>query len=111
VVVTDERWGRDRTTYSLNGVEAELLRLCWQITSFNRIRAELGPRFADVVLQAGIDWLAGQGLLLREDAEFLALPLRQPGWRRAPTLDEMAAAKVAVDTSGRLERGTGIEPA
>ena len=89
VIVTDERWGWDRAVRNFDGAEAELLRLCWRITSWNRIESELRPRFNDTVLRAGIYRLVTLGLLLQEEAQFLALPLRQPGWRRAPTWGEM----------------------
>ena len=92
VSVTDERWGWQRTTHSFDGVEADLLRLCGRITSLNRIRSELGLRCGEVALQSGVDRLLDHGLLLQEGAEFLALPLRQPGWRRAPTSAEIAIA-------------------
>jgi ribosomal peptide maturation radical SAM protein 1 len=94
VIATDERWGWDRTVHTFDGAEAGLLRLCWRITSWNRIRSELGSYFGDVTVRSGIDRLICRGLLLEEGAEFLALPLRQPGWRRAPTLDEIAEARI-----------------
>ena len=92
VTVTDERWGWQQTAHSFDGVEADLLRLCGRITSWNRIRSELGLLFDEAALRSGIDRLIGHGLLLHEGVEFLALPLQQPGWRRAPTAVEIADA-------------------
>jgi ribosomal peptide maturation radical SAM protein 1 len=94
VVVADERWGWDRAVRVFDGAEAEVLRLCWRITSWNRIELELGPHLSDTVLRAAIDRLLSLGLLLQEEGQFLALPLRQPGWRRAPTWGELAEAPI-----------------
>jgi ribosomal peptide maturation radical SAM protein 1 len=94
VIVTDERWGWDRAVRKFDGAEAGLLRLCCLITPWNRIKSELGPRFDDTILRAGIDLLFDLGLLVQEGDQFLALPLRQPGWRRAPTPDELAEARI-----------------
>jgi hypothetical protein len=78
VIVTDERWGWDRISRVFGGAEAALLRLCWRITPWWQIQAELGANFTDEALHAGIDSLIGLGLLLQEKAELLALPLRRP---------------------------------
>jgi hypothetical protein len=94
IIVTDERWGWDRAVHTFKGAEAEVLRLCWRIASWNRIELKLGPRFSDTVLRAAIERLLRLGLLLREEDQHLALPLRQPGWRRAPTWGELAEAQV-----------------
>jgi ribosomal peptide maturation radical SAM protein 1 len=94
VVVTDQRWGWDRAVHTFDGAEAGVLRLCWRIASWNRVELELRPRFSDSVLRAAIDRLSRLGLLLREEDQYLALPLRQPGWRRAPTWGELAEARV-----------------
>jgi hypothetical protein len=94
IIVTDERWGWDRAVHTFDGAEAEVLRLCWRITSWNRIELELGPLFRGAILRAAIDRLLCLGLLLQEDGQYLALPLRQPGWRRAPTWDELAEARI-----------------
>ena len=94
IIVTDERWGWERAVSKFDGAEAGVLRLCWRITSWNRIELELGQHFSDTVLRAGIDRLVCLGLLLHEAGQFLALPLRQPGWRRAPTWGELADARI-----------------
>jgi ribosomal peptide maturation radical SAM protein 1 len=94
LIVTDERWGWERAVHTFVGVEAVLLRLCWQITPWHRIESELGPRFNDTALRAGIDLLVGLGLLLQEGDQFLALPLRQPGSRRMPITAEPAVARI-----------------
>jgi ribosomal peptide maturation radical SAM protein 1 len=89
LVVTDRRWGWPRSRRRLSGAEAALLRLCWQITAWHRIEARLGPEFGPASLTRAAALLEERGLLLREGEECLALPLRQPGWRRAPTWDEV----------------------
>lgn len=87
-VVVDERWGWARSVRHLGGAEAEVLRACWRITSWNGLSATLGSAFAKEELFAAVEFLVDLGLMLQEDTEFLALPLRQPGWRRAPTWSE-----------------------
>jgi len=93
-VVTDERWGWPRSTRTFTGAEAEVLRLCWRITPRYRIEAQLGERFGDAAPRAVTDRLLELGLLLKEGEEFLALPLRQPGWRRAPTWNEVMEGRI-----------------
>lgn len=92
--VTDERWGWPRSVRSFGGAEAEVLRLCWRITSWNHVRTCLGARYGDAELGAATERLIELGLLLQEGREFLALPLRQPGWRRAPAWDEIIEARM-----------------
>lgn len=87
--VTDGRWGRPDSVYRLEGAAAALLRLCWQITCWNDLRAELSSRFSDADLHTAMEQLIGLDIVLQEGPEFLALPLRQPGWRRAPTWSEV----------------------
>jgi ribosomal peptide maturation radical SAM protein 1 len=89
IAVADERWGWPREIHWLDGADADLLRLCAQITSRNRIRDTLSPRHAAAAIDAALANLAARGLLIAEDDYALALPLRQPGWRRAPSWDEL----------------------
>ena len=94
VVVTDRRWGWPRSRRRFVGAEAALLRLCWRITPWHRIEENLCGMFDEAALTRAVVSLEARGLLLREGAEFLALPLRQPGWRRAPTWDEVLEGRV-----------------
>ena len=107
--VTDERWGRLRSTRELDGAAAALLRLCWRITCWNDIRAELAPRFSSTDLDTAMARLIELDFIIQEGSEFLALPLRQPGWRRAPTWGEiMEAAPPYRDLRPRdADAGTG----
>jgi ribosomal peptide maturation radical SAM protein 1 len=89
VTVTDERWGWPPSMRAYDHAEAGVLRLCWRITSGNSIHAKLGSQFTDAKLSQAISRLLELGLLIEEDKEFIALPLRQPGWRRAPTWGEI----------------------
>jgi magnesium-protoporphyrin IX monomethyl ester (oxidative) cyclase len=93
-IVHDERWGWPRAVHEFTGAEAEVLRLCWRITSWKQIQAELRGTFSAPVVGEAIDTLQSHGILLREGAEFLSLPLRQPGWRRAPRPQELAQRTV-----------------
>lgn len=88
VLVEDERWGWPRSSRVFEGAEAALLRHCWRIASWPGLRAELGARFPEAALRAATDRLLDLGLLVEEGPELLALPLRQPGWRRAPSWQE-----------------------
>ena len=94
LIVTDQRWGWDQVVRRFEGAEAEVLRQAWRITSWSRIELELGPRFGDAVLRAAIDRLLGLGLLLHEEGQYLALPLRRPGSRRASRNEQAEARTV-----------------
>ncbi|MBV9782814.1 MAG: RiPP maturation radical SAM C-methyltransferase [Acidisphaera sp.] len=76
VVVHDQRWGRPVGSRVFTGAEAAVLRQCWRIEAFRRLPPGSG---------AAIETLEEAGLLLREGDEMLALPLRQPGFRAAPS--------------------------
>jgi ribosomal peptide maturation radical SAM protein 1 len=89
VTVTDERWGWPRSIHVFEKAEAGVLRLCWRITSWNSIKAHFESRYSDAALWTAIDRLLALGLLIQEAKDFIALPLRQPGWRRAPTWREI----------------------
>jgi ribosomal peptide maturation radical SAM protein 1 len=102
MTVTDGRWGWPRSTWTLQGAEAEVLRICWRNTPWSAIRAKCGGRFGDAALPDAVGRLIGLGLLINEGSEFLALPLRQPGWRRAPTWTEVARARSAPDLAGQM---------
>ncbi|MBL6458673.1 RiPP maturation radical SAM C-methyltransferase [Belnapia sp. T6] len=113
VTVFEERWGWPRSARRFEGPEAELLRLCWQITSWNFTKAKLGVDFPEEALSKALDRLVELGLVVREGTEFLALPLRQPGWRRAPTWSEITGDRTidhppptAPATSSDMGRGT-----
>jgi ribosomal peptide maturation radical SAM protein 1 len=87
--VFEERWGWPRSVRRLGAAESEVLRACWRITSWSRLKAGLGAAFTKEELSAAIERLTELGFLIQENAEFLALPLRQPGWRRAPNWSEI----------------------
>ena len=88
VVVQDRRWGWPETTTELTGAAAALHRLCWQATPWRQVLADLAPHGA-AALAAAADELDARGLLLREGDNLLALALRQPGYRAAPSWDEV----------------------
>jgi hypothetical protein len=89
MVVHDERWGFEQQDVELHGAEAALLDLCWQATSWRAVREALGERFSDAALQNAADSLDARGFLMQEGVHLLALPLRQPGFRRAPAWPEL----------------------
>jgi hypothetical protein len=88
-MVHDERWGFAKRDVELTDVEAALLNMCWQVTSWRAIRDALGDRFGEVALEAAAAALDAQGFVMREGVNIIALPLRQPGFRRAPAWPEL----------------------
>ena len=109
VVVSDERWGWPRSVRRLQGAEAAVLRACWRIASWSGLKARLGAAFAEDELLAGIERLLELGLLVQENTEFLALPLRQPGYRRAPTWSEIKDGRVVPYALRVNQRRTGTQ--
>ena len=91
--VVDARWGRPRQTWRLKDAEAAVLRLCWRITARHAIEKAVAPPFGADAVAAALERLLARGLLLQEGERFLALPLRQPGYRRAPRWNEIRAAR------------------
>ena len=79
IVVTDRRWGFAPRQVVLDDAEAAVLRGCRTIATV--ADAEAARRLVDL------------GFVLREGREHLSLPLRQPGWQRAPTWAEMRAGR------------------
>lgn len=92
VRVHDARWGWAPRVHALRGAGADLLRQCWRITAWRHVLAALGARHGATALAAAADELEDAGLLLREGEEMLTLALRQPGWRAAPSWEEVRRA-------------------
>ena len=95
VVITDDRWGWPGTRWVLEGAEAEIHRLSWKIISRRVIQERLGERFSAAEIESALSVLIGRGLLVEESDRFVALALRQPGYRRAPTWEEIRSARIA----------------
>jgi ribosomal peptide maturation radical SAM protein 1 len=94
VDITDARWGWQPATWLLEGAEAAVHRLCWKMTPRHAIAAELHDRFGAAAIERALAALIERGLLLHEPDTYLALALRQPGFRRAPSWAEIRAARV-----------------
>ena len=94
IVVHDERHGFAREDIVLTGAEAALLDMCWQVTSWRSVRETLGDRFDGPALQAAADMLDARGLMMVEGPNLLALPLRQPGFKRAPSWPELREGRI-----------------
>ena len=92
MVIHDRRQGWPAQTRPLRGAEAALARFAWCIRGWPQIEAELGALHGRAALEAAAAALERRGWLLREENSVLMLPLRQPGWRRAPSWDEIRRA-------------------
>jgi ribosomal peptide maturation radical SAM protein 1 len=90
-VVRDCRWGRDKQEYQLYGCAAAIYSAAWQITSWRALCSALNGSFENSEIESEIDSLASKGLILRERGNILALALRQPGYKRAPSWSEIRA--------------------
>lgn len=89
LIVTDARWGWPRSVWTLEGADADVLNHCWRIRSWNGLRHHLGNRYQPAEIGDAIERLIDLGLLVCESGSFLSLPLRQPGWQRAPSWGEV----------------------
>jgi len=89
-VVHDRRWGWPVADAALAPSAAALLRMAWRIVPWVRALHELGGRYPDLD-QAAAE-LERRGWLLREAGQVLALPLRQPGFRAAPSIAQVREA-------------------
>lgn len=93
VLVTDERWGRPRKEWILTGAGAEIYRRCWRIRSSHELAKDL-ERFGTSAIDRALDGLLAGGLLMAEDNRYIALALRQPGYRSAPRWEEIRANQI-----------------
>jgi len=91
--LSDARWGRRHRNWLLKDADAAILRLCWRITARHAIDKAVAQSFGAKATQAALKRLIARGFLLQEGEQFLALPLRQPGFRRAPTWAEIRASR------------------
>jgi ribosomal peptide maturation radical SAM protein 1 len=91
LLVHDRRWCWQPATYHLDRgtPAADLLALACQPTAWRAVRAELAH--SEQALRDAASWLDARGLLMIEGEYLLALPLRQPGFRRAPSWPEIRA--------------------
>lgn len=89
--VHDRRWGWPATDEVVSPAAAALLNVAWHAVPWTRVLHDLGERYPDLA-QAAAE-LERRGWLLREGGHVLALPLRQPGFRAAPSI---AAVRQAI---------------
>lgn len=87
--VHDRRWGWPAVDDTLGPAEAALLRLAWCIVPWGRMQQALS---AHPDLDQAASGLERRGWLLREGSHMLGLPLRQPGFRAAPSIDAIRRA-------------------
>jgi ribosomal peptide maturation radical SAM protein 1 len=92
MVIHEQRRGWPAQAHTLRGAEAALARFAWCIRGWPQIDAELGALHGRSALGTATAALEERGWLLREQSSVLMLPLRQPGWCRAPSWDEIRHA-------------------
>ncbi|HRH79481.1 MAG TPA: RiPP maturation radical SAM C-methyltransferase [Thiobacillaceae bacterium] len=79
--ITDRREDEGEQVYDLDATEAAVLEHAAEIISERRLAATLG--LDEKAFEVVMETLESRGLILREGGRLLALPLRQPGYRRA----------------------------
>lgn len=90
VLVVEDGRGAETVQLVLSGVEAAVYRLCPEAASRSAIGRAL-PNVRASEVDAALADLMGLKLLFRERELYLALALRQPGFRRAPSWTEVRA--------------------
>jgi ribosomal peptide maturation radical SAM protein 1 len=104
IVVTDRRWGFAPRRVVLDAAQGMVLRRCRTIAAWHQIVAGGADGLDEPALVQAAERLLAEGFLLREGREYLALPLRQPGWQRAPTWTEMREAQAVRQAARRQAR-------
>jgi ribosomal peptide maturation radical SAM protein 1 len=107
VVVVDERWGRPRCEWTLSGAEAAIHRLCWRTRPRHELEKEL-KGFGPAEIARALVSLCERGLLITEDEKYLALAMRQPGYRAAPSWDEIRTGQVVPVTFAARPRESAL---
>lgn len=74
--------------HTVTGAAAEVLRACWKIRSRQEISRLVAHR-GEAEIDSALVELRERGLTLQEGGQIISLPLRQPGWKRAPRPDEI----------------------
>lgn len=93
IIVVDERWGRPRREWVLTGAEAEIHRLCWRTRPRHELEMRL-EEFGTSEIARALHSLLDRGLIISEDEKYLALALRQPGFRSAPSWDDIRDGRI-----------------
>ncbi len=91
-VVHDTRGGGAPLRHELTGAARDLLALVAQPVAWRGLLAMCDHPAAE--LRAAAACLDAQGLVMLEGEHVLALPLRQPGFRRAPSWPEIRAGAI-----------------
>ncbi len=110
-VVHEARPGFTPGATDLSAAEAALIRLAGHPISWRAARETL-PDHSEAALEAAAGTLTARGWLLREGAMLLALPLRQPGFRRAPSWAEISEGRTApFSDTGAMAQPQPLVPA
>jgi len=94
LIVHDTRWGRCQSTAELTGAAAAVFRLCWQITRWHDVVTAFAGRYTEADLAAAATDLAARDLMMREGSRWITLALRQPGYRAAPSWEQVRRGEI-----------------
>ena len=94
LIIFDTRSSADAETTILTGIDAAIYRLGWKITPVQELLRGLGPIFGRAAVLESVASLARRELLVEEAGNVLTLALRQPGFRRAPSWEEIRADRL-----------------
>ena len=89
--VHDRRWGWPAADEALSPLPAVILEAAATITPLRRVAAACAGHAPEAVDDAAAE-LQRRGWLMREGDQVLALPLRQPGFRAAPSIAQIREA-------------------
>lgn len=112
LVVHDRRWGwkSGEHRFERGTPAADLLAMVAEPTAWRAVLA--GLSHGGQALRDAADRLDALGLVMREGEFLLALPLRQPGFRRAPSWPEIrAGVPRPFGATGLMERASRVAEA
>ena len=83
VKILDTRHIARQPLYYLQGVEAEALRVCRNVTREDRLVELLSEKYEEARIRAALAWLEQENLLLHIGQEYLALPIDRDARKHA----------------------------
>lgn len=104
--VVDARVGTESRVHMLSRCASACLAATSEIKGLQRVREEVVRVYDDGQVTDAIDQLLDLKLLVREQDEILSLPLRQPGFARAPLKQEIRTSLELSYFYGRSSKGS-----